>query len=75
MAKVTKIEFPGADSAPRRASRMVGHATVAGMKHAKRTGDHILIHYDDGTTSQHTLGNHSDVGDSFVVELPEGVEP
>ena len=46
----------------------------------KRPGNHILVHYDDGTSSQHLLREPNDDRKknskpaTFRIELPEGVE-
>jgi hypothetical protein len=72
---VTKVEFVNIDTPEREAVAHAIHGYLEHTKHGKRSGDHVVIHYDDGSTSQHILGEASRQGASYVVETPEGVEP
>ena len=77
MATISAITFPNSDTVARKALTQAANAMLHSMKAGKRTGDHILVTYDDGTTEQYKLGDHA-VGDAdggLTVNVSPGMEP
>jgi len=77
MAVISSITFPNNDTVGRKAMSHAADAILHAMKAGKRTGDHILVTMDDGTTQQYTLGAHSiGSGDAgLTVNVSPGMEP
>lgn len=75
MAKLTKVEFMGADHAGRQGMAHALHGLVQAAVHGKRSGDHVALHYDDGSTVKVVLKGSSVTAHGVTVDVDEGVEP
>jgi hypothetical protein len=76
MAKVVRVRMirGGVPGAHHKAGQATGHGLVAMMKHAAPKDSRWEIDYDDGTTTEHTMGATSDVQGGIQLELPAGRE-
>jgi hypothetical protein len=58
MAQITSVVFKAAvDSSMRKGFAHATHATVHALIEDQMAGDHIEVHFDDGTTQQYMLDN------------------
>src|SRR5215469_1987998 len=74
MAVISSITFPNNDTVGRKAMSHAADAILHAMKAGKRTGDHILVTMDDGTTQQYTLGAHSIAWDGAIKKHMKGID-
>ena len=81
MSIVTAIEIVGDDSkASHKAAKHAGKGILKMLMSNASAGAHVLVHYDDGTSSKHRLmepdadGKKRAKAATFRVELPQGVE-
>jgi len=75
MANITKVEFTGADTPDRKEVAHSLHALIHATMAGKRKGDHVLVHFDDGSTQQVTLRDATVAPSGVVVTVAPGVEP
>ena len=75
MAKIVGIEFPKAHNAVRKGMVHVGHGLVKTMIANKESGDHVAVHFDDGTTVRVVIRDAHIKTDSLLVDVEEGMEP
>lgn len=79
---ITAVELIGDDSSTsQKAMKHVGKGILKSLISYAKSGNHVLVHYSDGSTSQHMLAEPDDDkkknsrAATFRVELPEGVVP